>query len=192
MTAIVGADIFTATCVGPDPGTATHTSVNDLGEHLANRTIWLKNRAIGSLRHIETAKVVGSTLSLLRDLKTSTTYLDISGVALTLSNSILADDIVIVRASAHVKLECDVSPTNHVAMALALEGVEVGGFTLCSSEGPTFLRAHSDMTFVAVGTITTPTFQLRGKCSTAANINQAEVYGPYDLTVMHLRPIAAP
>ncbi len=191
MTAIVGSDTFTATCVGPDPGTATHTQVNDLGVGLANRTIWLKDRLVEATQLIEHARVNSSTLAPLTDLKASTTYLDIAPVTITLANSILAGDLVIVECMCHVNLECTTSPTNRVDMALALETVPVA-FAHLSSESASFLPCRIRLAYVAVGTTTTPTFQLQGKCSTAVDLAQAEVYGPYDMTVTHLRPVAAP
>lgn len=187
-----GSDAFTATITSPTTGDAANgDEIRDADLALANRTMWLKNRAVDSLRLIEHVRTNSASLALLRDLKTSTSYLDITGVTASLAASILADDVVIVECLSHVKLMCDVSPTDRVEMALALNGSEVA-FQVLSTEGATFLPCRMRLAYQASGTVATPVWQLRGKCSTAAGLPQAEVYGPYDLTVTHLRPVAAP
>lgn len=200
MTAITGSDTFTATCVGPDPGTATHTQVNDLGEHLANRTIWLKNRLVGCGDILEHGLIGSSSLlASLIDLKTQTTYTTIPGMTYTLAEAADVGDIILVEASCQVLYQGDTLGTDYLKIGIrapnggssTLQGATVRVFSDESTTphiAPCTLAAALKVTGSDGGTLV----DIQGACATSGGNTFASVYGPWTLSVMHIRPVAAP
>jgi len=198
VTAIVGSDTFTATCVGPDPGTATHTQVNDLGTHLANRTIWLKERLVGC-GQILSAPFVGATTMLgsVIDLKTTTTYTTIPGMTLDLDDAVEVGDIVMVSAQFQVQYQGIAVPTNGMKLMPCVPEGGVGHANVSSGQ---LVISHTNdqiqpvsigVTYkvaVAGGT----GVSIKGACFTSSDNTTATIFSPWFLSAVHFRPIAAP
>ena len=198
MTAITGSDVFTATCVGPDPGTATHTQVNDLGTHLANRTIWLKNRLVGCGDILESTIIGTSTiLGSLIDLKVLTTYTLIPGMQVTLANAAKVGDIVLVEASCQVQYQGDALLTNHLKLALKAPNggsstVQSATARLVSSETPSLTHVHLGQALLVTGSDGGTEVGVYGACATSSGNTTATVRTPWAMSVTHIRPVAAP
>lgn len=191
-TDFTGDDTWHATISGPaDLEPMTGLSASDMGLLLADRTVWLKNRLVSGLRLLEALRVSSTTVAMLRDLKASTSFLDITGVTKTLANDLEAGDVLLAWADVHALAECDVVPTNRVELAIAINGTAVN-LRAVSTEAKTLTHVGLHTLYVAVTTVTTPTINVRGRCSTASAIPTAEAWGPYDLSILHLRPVAAP
>jgi hypothetical protein len=192
-TDFTGTATWRATISGPADGEPrTGDSVSDMGVLLADRTMWLKDALVGRLEVVEFARAASNVDALLLDLGTGTTFVDITGVTVTLASTLQVGDLVVVRASSHVFTDCTAARSNRVEMAIALEGVALNR-AYASTESPTFTHVDAGITYlVEAGSVVTPTFSLQGRCNTATGLATAEVYGPYDLTVVHLRPCPEP
>jgi hypothetical protein len=198
MTDFTGSDTWHTTITGPSAAEdVTHLSVVDMGTLQADREIWLKNRLVGCTRRIEVARVSSGTSAEVMDLVTGlgpsiTTFTDVPGVSITLANAVLTGDIIICEVSIVAGHQATDGALSTDRMELAITGSGTSGcvFVLSSVAGAwqTVQPRHME---IRGSDGSAPTIKLRARCATTEN-DIAMLWGPWDFTVLHLRPVAAP
>lgn len=193
MTAIIGLDVWTGTVVGPSPGVATHTQVNDLGVGLANRTVWLKNRVVGAYKLLQSTSVSNESIFTEALLSSSSSWTAVPGVSVNLSTAPVENDLLLI--SAHVQLR------TISAVAVGTDYAGVGLITPVTWIFPNnTMRYLSDVTG-GIHPVELSMSQRVGPASvgttvamfaTSAGVSKASVLSPWALRVIHMRPVAAP
>lgn len=195
-TDFTGSDTWHTTITGPSTSEyVTAASVIDPLTLQADREVWLFNRLLTCTQLVEVARASSGTSAEVMNLISMlgagiTTFTDVPGFEIALSNAVLTGDIILCEVSVVAGHEGTTLSTDRLELAITGAGTSGAVHVLSSEVGAWQTMQPRHMEVRSSGG-SAPTIKLRTRCASTGNAT-ATLWGPWDFTVLHLRPVAAP
>jgi hypothetical protein len=128
------------------------------------------------------------------DLKAQTSWIEwgtAGSWTITLTNDVEAGDVLIVTLDAAVRAECTTVFTDRVEVGIEIAGTVYMFKAVATTADSLLPFAMTYMHQVTGATVTAPEIVAVGRVQ-GATVTEAEIIGPGTLSVLHLRPVAAP